>query len=270
MIVCADDYGFSDGIDEAILDLCRRGKLSAVSCMVALERCSAQSMARLCEFKSRVDIGLHLCLTDVGLRLTECSAWPGRQPPQLPSFLRLLFRSFRRAGDRQWVEIISAHYELFVQKYGTRPDFIDGHLYAHQLPRVAEVVEPFVLSRPAESRPYVRNTDLSWPAPRSRRLPWLKAAFIGRAGRQMRQRLRKAGIRTNQGFAGIYDFKRFDQYSGYLPRFVECLPHRNGILVTHPGHGEAWREQELAALREVAFPPGKLNRFESEGLAGRQ
>jgi len=55
MIVCADDYGLSDGIDEAILELCRRGKLSAVSCMVALERCCAESMARLSELKSSVD-----------------------------------------------------------------------------------------------------------------------------------------------------------------------------------------------------------------------
>jgi len=262
MIVCADDYGLSDGIDEAIHDLCRRGKLTAVSCMVAFERCDAQSMARLREFKSRVDIGLHLCVTDVGLRLSECSAWPGGQPPQLPSFLGLLFRSFRGADARQWVEMISAQYELFVQKYGARPDFIDGHLYAHQLPGVAGAVEAFMLSLPAESRPYVRNTYMSLAELRSRRLPWLKAAVIGRLGGQMRQRLRKAGIRSNQGFAGIYDFKRFREYPGYFPRFVECLFYRNGILVVHPGRGEEWREQELATLHAFAFPPGKLNRFD--------
>jgi len=262
MIVCADDYGLSDGINEAILDLCRRGKLTAVSCMVALERCDAQSMARLCEFESSVDIGLHLFLTDVGLRLSTCSARPVGQPPQLPSFPKLITRLFLGVELPHLARTVLAQYELFVQKRATRPDFIDGHLYVHQLPQVAGAVEAFVRGLPAESRPYVRNTDLSLSELRSRRLPWLKASIIGGAGRRMRQRMRKAGIRTNQGFAGIYDFKRFRQYPSYLPRFVECLPHRNGILVTHPGRGEDWREQELAALQEFAFPPGKLNRFE--------
>src|SRR5262249_43449486 len=102
MIVCADDYGLSDGIDEAILDLCRRGKLTAVSCMVGLERCSAESMAPLCELKSSVDIGLHLCLTYVGLPFSESSVWPGGQPPQLPSFPKLLARSYLGVEASHW------------------------------------------------------------------------------------------------------------------------------------------------------------------------
>jgi hypothetical protein len=262
MIVCADDYGLSDGINEAILELCHRGKLTAVSCMVALERCDAQTMARLRELKSKVDIGLHLCFTDVGLPLSRCSTWPGGQPPQLPSFLKLVARSFLGVGGEHLAWTVGAQYELFIQKCGARPHFIDGHLYAHQLPPVADALEAFVLNLPAESRPYIRNTDLSWAELRSRRLPWLKAAFIGRAGRRMRRRLRKADIPTNQGFAGIYDFKRFRRYPSYLLRFVECLPNSTGILVVHPGHGEDWREQELAALQEFVFAPGKLNRFE--------
>jgi hypothetical protein len=269
MIVCADDYGLSAGIDEAILDLCRRGKVSAVSCMVALQQCHQESMARLTELKSSLDIGLHLCFTDVGLAFSQCPAWPEGQPPKLPSFLKLVSRLYLGFEVPHLAKTIAAQYELFVQKCGEVPAFIDGHLYAHQLLSIADALEAFVQSLPAESRPYVRNTDLSLPDLRSRRLPWLKAALIGRAGRQIRQRLRKVSIRTNQGFAGIYDFKRFRQYPSYLPRFVECLSHRNGILVTHPGRGVAWREQELAALLAFSFPPGKLNCFEGCGLEGR-
>ena len=261
MILCADDYGLSDDIDEAILELCRLGRLSAVSCMVALERCGAGSMARLLALKSKVDIGLHLCLTDEGLALSAGNTWPGGRPPQLPSFPNLLSRVLRGAGRREMVATVAAQYELFLRKCGAKPDFIDGHLHAHQLPGIASAVEAFVLSLPAESRPYVRNTHLPLSELRSRRLPWLKPVFIGGFGGQMRQRLRAAGIRTNQGFAGIYDFKRFREYPGYLPRFLECLPNPNGMLVVHPGRGDDWREQEWATLREFAFPPGALNRF---------
>src|SRR6185295_1850259 len=152
-----------------------------------------------------------------------------------PSFPKLVSRLYLGLEDAHLPKTIAAQHELFIQKCGAGPAFMDAHLYAHQLPSIADALEAFVQSLPAELCPYVRNTDLSLPDLRSRRLPGLKAAFIGRAGRQMRQRLENAGTRTNQGFAGIYDFKRFRQYPSYLPRFVECLPHRNGILVVHPG-----------------------------------
>jgi hypothetical protein len=48
-------------------------------------------MARLSELRSKVDIGLHLCLTDECLPLAECGAWPGGRPPQLGSFRNLGF-----------------------------------------------------------------------------------------------------------------------------------------------------------------------------------
>ena len=63
MILCADDYGLREDIDEAILELCGLGKLTAVSCMVGLESCTAQSLGKLLRQESALDIGLHLCLT---------------------------------------------------------------------------------------------------------------------------------------------------------------------------------------------------------------
>jgi hypothetical protein len=262
MILCADDYGLSDGVNAAILELCALGRLSAVSCMVALERCSAEDMARLLALKPKPDIGLHLCLTDEGLPLSACPAWPGGQPPHLPTFGKLLRRSLLGIGPRGIAETVAAQYELFVQKCSVRPDFIDGHLHVHQLPGMAQAVEAFVRGLPKESRPYVRNTHLPLSELRSRRLPWVKAAFIGGFGGRMRRRLGAAGLRTNEGFAGIYDFKRFAEFPAFLSRFVECLPHPNGILVAHPGREEPWREQEFATLREFPFSPGALNRFE--------
>jgi chitin disaccharide deacetylase len=63
VILCADDYGLSQDIDEAILDLCRAGKLTAVSCMAALQQFSPDSLSQLPHCERAVDIGLHLCLT---------------------------------------------------------------------------------------------------------------------------------------------------------------------------------------------------------------
>src|SRR5260221_6226051 len=62
MIVCADDFGLRDDINSAVLELCGLGKLSAVSCMVVLERCSLTAVKPLLVHQGRIDIGLHLCL----------------------------------------------------------------------------------------------------------------------------------------------------------------------------------------------------------------
>ena len=59
--ICADDFGMATGIDEAILELSRLGRLSAVSCLTsgpALRHHSA-ALAQL-----PVDIGLHLNFTE--------------------------------------------------------------------------------------------------------------------------------------------------------------------------------------------------------------
>ena len=262
MIVCADDYGLRDDINRAILELCASGRLSAVSCMAGLERCAPGPMAELLVYQRSVDVGLHLCLTDEGLPLCASPARGGAMEP-LPSFGVLLRRALLgQVRPREMARLISAQYELFVTKCQRRPDFIDGHLHAHQLPGVREGLLEFVLSLPKADRPYVRNTHLPLRELWRRRLPWVKAAFIGAFGARMQKQLRAAGAATNEGFAGIYDFGKWRQYPEYLPRFTACLRSPNSLLVVHPGGNEDWRRQEFAALRGFPFATGMPNRLQ--------
>jgi len=258
MIVCADDYGLREDVDRAILELCRRGKLSAVSCMVLFKRCDPKGLNELLAHQARVDIGLHLCLTDEGLPLV--------QPPpdgKLPDFKSLSRRALLgRINPPEIFRQISIQYEVFVTQCGRRPDHIDGHLYVHQLPGVRVALADFLRSLPPEHRPYVRNTRMVPGAIRRQKLPWLKAAFIGWFGRRMQSDLAAMNVPTNDGYAGIYDFKQWRRYPGYLPKFADCLPEPNGILVVHPGFEENWRRQEFESLRDWAALDGRLNRFQ--------
>jgi hypothetical protein len=261
MIICADDYGLREDINQAILELCDLGKLSAVSCLVLLERCNHETLKRLLAYQSRVDVGLHLCLTEAGLPLSA-PATGSRVGQKLPTFNSLFRRALlRQVRSPEIVPQVAEQYQLFVQKSGRRPDCIDGHLHLHQLPGVREGLVDFVLSLPPDSRPYVRNTQLPVGEIRRRKLPWTKAGFIGAFGSRMKRALSAAGIPTNDGFAGIYPFKKWRRYPEYLPKFADCLSQPNGILVVHPGRQEDWRRQEFESLRE--FPPaaGRLNRF---------
>jgi len=262
MIICADDYGLREDIDRAILGLCSLGKLSAVSCMVALERCGADALQRLLAYQAKVDVGLHLCLADETLPASVFAA-TAQSRPHFPAYGVCLRRALLgRVPVRELFRQISAQYQLFLQKCGRRPDFIDGHLHVHQLPGVREGLIEFVQSLPANTRPYLRNTREPLRNLWRERLPWLKAALIGALGRRMLGRLRAAGLLTNDGFAGVYDFRHWRRYPEYFPRFVACLSDRNGILVVHPGSQEAWRRQEFATLRECEFNSGTLHRFQ--------
>jgi len=259
MIVCADDYGLAPDIDEAILNLCGRRKLSAVSCMVLLQRCTEQSLARLRQFESDTDIGLHLCLTDEGLPLSGA-------PPNLPSRFGALLRGglMQKIDPAEVASAVAEQYKIFFEKTGRRPDYIDGHLHTHQLPGVREGLLHFLESLTAENRPYVRNTHLPPRALLSLRLPFFKAVGIGAFGARMRKLLRAKAIRTNEGFAGIYDFAKWPNYPKYLPRFASALNHSNGILVTHPGQRENWRREEYGALASFSFPARSPNRFQQK------
>jgi chitin disaccharide deacetylase len=259
MILCADDYGLREDINRASLELVNSGRLSAVSCMTGLARCTAEDLSPLVATRGSVDLGLHLCLTSEG-PLT---------PPAWPAFGTLIRRALRRQLDPAEVaRTVSEQYQLFVQKCGFAPDYIDGHLHAHQLPGVRDGLLRFLRSLPAGSRPYVRNTRLPLAALIRRGLPWTKAAFIGWFGSRLIAALRAEGIPTNTGFAGIYDFKQCARYRGYAPRFVDCLSRPNGILVTHPGEDEDWRRAELATWRAYPFAPGTLNRFQQSTRSG--
>lgn len=262
MIICADDYGLAEDIDSAILQLCSEGRLTAASCMVVLERCSPPALSRLLAFDGKVDIGLHFCLTSENLPL---SRWPSGENASapMPSF-RVLFRSslMRRLNRNEIRNQLAAQYELFLKKCNRPPDFIDGHLHIHQLPGVREEVVAFARNLPERSRPYIRNTYLQLKLLRARGLPWLKAAFIGAFGKRMKHLLENAGLETNPGFAGIYDFADWSRYETYLPGFISCLQSANGLLVTHPGTREKWRQQEFINLRKAAFnqPPKRFQR----------
>jgi chitin disaccharide deacetylase len=263
MIVCADDYGLRDDINRAILELTESCRLSAVSCMVSLARCTPDTLAELHVHRDHIDIGLHLCLTDEGEQLS--SSMPGRKFA-LPSFGLLLRQALLgRVRPRDIALQVSDQYDRFVEKCGRQPDYIDGHLHAHQLPGVRRGLLDFLLTLPPASRPYVRNTRLPVRTLWRQGLPWTKASFIGTFGARLWKQLHAASVPTNDGFAGIYDFRRWSDYQDFFPRFLACLPHANGILVTHPGSQEEWRKKEFSTLRHFQFRPGSINRFGKPG-----
>jgi len=222
MIICADDFGMTDDINRATAQLARAGKIDAVSCMVNMPFFTADELVRL----GSVQLGLHFTLAET---------------PQ--EFRRLVQCAYLRKLDRQKIySMFAAQYKRFEEVAGRKPDFIDGHLHVQQLPMVRDALIQFIHTCCGDTTPHVRNAAMPL------RQCTLKSFLISAPGRVLKLKLHGAGIPTNDGFGGIYNYGDYMRYPRHLERFLRTVSE-NGIIMVHPGLDEPWRRAEYDALR---------------------
>lgn len=267
MIICADDFGLSPDINRATVELAQSGWVTAVSVMAALPELTRNDILPLLELGDKIDLGLHLTLTP------ELTLKPSRVSSIAPagrfvSYNKSLLRCVRGLVNAQDVAAeITEQYNLFAEKTGRTPDFIDGHMHVHQLPGVREGLFAFIRTLPKDSRPYVRNTRSSVTEILGSGTSIIKQMFISIPGGVMARKLASEGILTNDGFAGAYDYKLYSRYPDFLRAFTSRLADRpNGLLMAHPGYDAPWRRAERDGLRLVK-PSVRVNRFIRPGGA---
>jgi len=222
IVICADDFGLEAGVDQAIVALAEQARISATGCLVQAPgfALAAQALKTL-----SIDLGLHLNLTEPLGQKGLCLPLP-----------QLLFRAYARTLSKQAIaEQIETQLDLFELHLGRSPDFIDGHLHVHQFPMIRELLIQIVQRRYAQHLPWLRDTR---PSPLSGHLPYmqrLKAWLIGALGAKSLARLaQRAGIQSNQAFAGAYDFDRpHPAYETMLCAWLEQADS-NLLLMVHP------------------------------------
>ena len=248
MIICADDFGLAEDINEAITDLVRARRLSAVSCMVTAPHCTLSALAGIVGHQQHIDLGLHLAFTEVPFVLPDAQIRSLVRPnPSYGSLMRRSLLGGVRAAEAE--AEIWAQYERFRRRVGAPPAFLDGHHHAHQLPGIRDGLIAFLKSLPAGSRPYVRNTYIPlWKNLRTG-VSVLKNIALSMPGRRLRRALLQNVIPTNEQFTGIYDFRKTARYPQFFARFLATLTSRTGILMVHPGLNESWRRMEYETLR---------------------
>jgi chitin disaccharide deacetylase len=130
-ILCADDFGLTPGVNEAILDLCARRRLSAVSAMVTAPAWRADA-TRLRDFgkASGVEVGIHLCFSEFPPLTPAPSLAPGGRPRGPGRLLAAILAG--RLRRKEIAGEIARQIETFAGAVGRLPDFLDGHHHAHQ------------------------------------------------------------------------------------------------------------------------------------------
>jgi chitin disaccharide deacetylase len=260
--LCADDYGISPSVNNAIRDLIVRGRLNATSVMVAapgFHRSEAIPLNVLNAGAARVAIGLHLTLTapfqpmSAGFRPLEAGSFPSLEQMLLRSCLHLLSR------EALTIEV-ATQLQAFVDVFGRVPDFVDGHQHVHLFPQVREAVLAVV--KEAAPKAWVRQCGSVLPL--RRRLADRKALLLDLLSCKFRRRAAKLGVATNTAFAGTYDFAAEKQdFAALFPRFLERLPD-GSLVMCHPGQVDAelvrldpltdQREREYAYFAGDQFP----------------
>ena len=210
LIVNADDFGFTRGVNAGIVQAHREGILTATTLM-----------AHGAAFDDAVRLALETPALDVGAHLVLAGAILARQTR---------IRDELRA---QVEKILAA---------GIAPTHLDTHKHTHLLPWVLEAV-----ARLGEEYriPWVRRPfDFPLGAPGA--VPWarrLLSRAVGLGRWNSRRLLRRHGCRSTDHFAGFQITGRFR--TPELVALIGHLPAGITELMTHPGHCT----EELRAAR---------------------
>ena len=198
-----DDLGLAEGVDAAIIDLARRGQIQGASLLVNGPSAAAAVEAWR-DLADPPPLTLHLCLTE-GHRLPNA--------PDLPTgFGTLLLASIlpwqRQRIAPQLRTVLLQQISRYRQLTGLQRIRLDGHQHIHLVPLVLDAVLDLARS---ESITWVRTTREPLPEGLSLKLWWRSLQTGGLIKWLVLQllsglaipRLRRAGIPTNQRFAGV-------------------------------------------------------------------
>ena len=254
LIVNADDYGLSPGVNAGVLAAHCDGLVTSATLMANLPA-AAEAVALA---PPTLALGLHLNLTT-----GEPCAGPARVPSLVGADGRLLRldRLVLRLGLHQvrpadLEREVTAQIERALQ-LGAALDHLDGHHHIHLHP----AVRPIVLRlAPTYGIRAVRCPDETPPLGREAPRDRLRRLGVGAAARRLRPRAAAAGLATADHFRGLALGLAFD--TAALVATLAALPAGITELMCHPGYPDAelaqrtsyaaGRERELAALTSPA------------------
>ena len=236
LAVCVDDFGLGEAVDGSVFALAKLERISAAACLVDAPRWAVDAPRLQAEFGARLDIGLHLNLSESFAGAAAPWAW--HELVLLAHAGRLPLGQVRAAIERQL--------DRFEAAMGRAPDFIDGHRHVHQLPGVRTVLLRALQAR--GQRPWLRCTLPRHGVPQT-----LKATFIGLLGARLLQRdAQAAGFATNRRLLGVYGFS--GSAAAHAARLAAWLAaaHDGDLLVCHSAlPGPAAAGDPIAAARRA-------------------
>ena len=280
LIVNADDFGLTAGVNRAILELHLAGVLTSTTLMAKAS--ATEEAIELARSTPSLGVGCHVVLVDGEPVLppreipTLVESTTGRFPTSLTSFLMRLFTGRVRAAE---IEAEAAAQIGLLQNRGIRLTHIDSHKHTHMFPPVLRAVLHaarnagiHAMRNPFEPEWAVRAT------PRSSLLRNAEVLALRQLGPFFRRLIDKENVLTTDGTISIAGTGMLD--AAAVRSLLEELPPGTWELVTHPGYNDAdlakirtrlreSRETERKALQAIKeFPAVDLVSFADLGETG--
>lgn len=261
VILCADDFGISDGVSRGIEELVHARRLSATGAIVTLPTWGTHAQ-RLARLRPHAAVGLHVNLTLAAPLGPMPALAPLGKFPALGSIVR---HALLGTLDRREIATeIGRQIDAFAQATGFPPDFIDGHQHVHSLPGIRDACLEALAERFPGRGPLIRDPADRALAILQRRAAVVKALVIASLAIGFGDRVRHAGFSTNHGFSGVSPFTPGTSFESELAAFF-AAPGRRHLVMCHPGHPDdalrrldavvERRAQELAALMRMPGLP---------------
>jgi chitin disaccharide deacetylase len=250
LIVNADDFGLTAGVNRAIVEAHNDGVVSSATLMA--NGASFDDAVAAARSAPKLSVGCHVVLVDgspvsspgaVDTLVAIRSDHPEKFYSRLPAFsARAMFGGFDRD---QLVTEITAQIRK-IQAAGIQVTHLDTHKHTHIFPEVlvamlraarvcgvCAIRNPFIPKKSTHGRLFKGKGDL-WKR-------YGQARMLHSFSRQFRQRTKRAGLLTPDGLVGMIETGSLESagYRALLRQAIASLPDGTWELVCHPGYNDA-------------------------------
>jgi hopanoid biosynthesis associated protein HpnK len=283
LVVVADDFGRSSGVDRAVAEAYDNGILTSASIMAC--GASFDEAAEIARARRKLSVGLHLTLCD-GRAVSPASRIPDlvdRNGNLERDPVKAWFK-YSRKGLRPQIEAeIEAQFER-LESAGIFPSHVDGHHHLQMHPVLCRIICKLAAKRgvgwirvPREPLKIV----MGMRATQRGAMPFLEWAVFGPLGTFNARLANRYGVRVPDNVYGLSRTGAVDEE--YLHGIIEMASGPVDEIFTHPDTDTERGRIELAALksgtvrgraadRGMTFAgyaelsgPGSLFRFAGEG-----
>jgi predicted glycoside hydrolase/deacetylase ChbG (UPF0249 family) len=259
VVLCADDFGLSDGVSRGIVELAGMGRLSATGAMTNMPgwRRAAPDLKAL---QDRIAVGVHLNLT-TGAPL---SAMPRFAPTgTFPALKELLAGALKRQVPADEIaREIGCQLDAFVEVHGKPPAFVDGHQHVHVLPVIRPALIRILKEKGYAGRVWLRDPSDKAAAILRRSIGRSKALIVKALALGFAQSAHAAGFHTNVGFSGFAPLD-LSLPAGRVFEEAFSMLGDHPVIMCHPGYVDdelqgldpavESRVEELNYLKSEAF-----------------
>jgi len=254
LILNADDFGLTAGVNRAIVELHRAGLLTSTTLMA--RAAATEEAIELARDLPALGVGCHVVLVDGDPQLTAreiptlVERRTGRFHSTLGSFVGRLLSGHISARE---IEAEAAAQIAFLQNHGLRLTHFDTHKHLHMFPAV---LRPVLRAARAAGICALRNPfEPVWSQRATLRAPLVRRAevrLLRLMGPGFRRIVAEEGFTTTDGALGVLATGTLD--AATLTALLRKLPTGTWEVVTHPGYNDATLAQahtRLLASRET-------------------